>query len=1004
MSYDASSITVLEGLEAVRKRPGMYIGSTGERGLHHLVYEVVDNSVDEALAGYCDDRGHAARRRRRPGRRQRPRHPGRTSPGGEAARGRGRADRAARRRQVRRQVATRCPAACTASASRVVNALSSRLDVEIRTDGPRLAPDVRRERARRARWPRASRPTRPAPSITFWADDDDLRDRRLRTSRPSPRRFQEMAFLNKGLTITLSDERARLRRRRGRRAAARSRTTTRAASSTSSSTSTPRRSRCTTRSSPSRSRARASRSRSRCSGTTPTAESVYTFANTINTHEGGTHEEGFRAALTRMVNTYARDAEAPQGEGRQPHRRGHPRGPHRDRLGQAGRAAVRGPDQDQARQHRGQGVRPEGLQRPAAATGSSSNPGEAKDIITKAIAGRPRPHRGPQGPRPDPAQGPAGVGLGLPGKLADCQSTDPEQVRALHRRGRLGRRLAPRAAATRKFQAILPIRGKILNVEKARIDRVLQNNEVQAHDHRPGHRHPRRVRHRQAALPQDHPDGRRRRRRPAHPHAAADAAVPLHAAAGRGRPRLPGPAAALQDQVGPEGRTPSTPTPTASATGSSQAGIDGGQARPAAEDGIQRFKGLGEMNAKELWDTTMDPGTRVLLQVTLDDAAAGRRAVQRAHGRGRRAAPLLHPAQRQGRPLPRHLSRSPSRHQTRGCLTVAHGQVDRRRRRRPGRDRRPGRARRHPGRDAAQLPRLRDVGHRRRARCPTSATASSRCTAGCSTRCTTAATGPTAATSSAPASSATSWAATTRTATSAIYDTLVRLAQPWSLRYPLVDGNGNFGSPGNDPAPPCGTPSAGWPRWPWRCCATSTRTPSTSRPTTTAAPQEPLRPAAPVPQPAGQRLGRHRGRHGHQHPAAQPARGRAGVQWCLDNPEADRRGAARRAARAGQGPRLPDRRADRRPPRHRGRLPHRPRLDHHARGRRGRGGRQGPHLPGRHRAAVPGQPGQPRAEDRRAGQATAGSAASPTCATRPPRASASAWSSCSSATRSPRSC
>ena len=124
------------------------------------------------------------------------------------------------------------------------------------------------------------------------------------------------------------------------------------------------------------------------------------------------------------------------------------------------------------------------------------------------------------------------------------------------------------------------------------------------------------------------------------------------------------------------------------------------------------------------------------------------------------------------------------------------------------------------------------------------------------------------------ASSATSWASTTRTATRAIYDALVRLVQDWSLRYPLVDGPGQLRLARQRPgAPPRGTPSAGWRRSPWRWSATSTRRPSTSRTTTTARPRS-RRPAGPVPEPAGQRLRRHRRRHGHQHPAAQPARGR----------------------------------------------------------------------------------------------------------------------------------
>ena len=209
---------------------------------------------------------------------------------------------------------------------------------------------------------------------------------------------------------------------------------------------------------------------------------------------------------------------------------------------------------------------------------------------------------------------------------------------------------------------------------------------------------------------------------------------------------------------------------------------------------------------------------------------------------------------------------------------------------------------------------------------------------------------------------------TTRTATRRSTTPWSGWRQPWSLRYPLIDGNGNFGSPGNDPAAamrytecearPAGHGDAAGHRRGHRRLAGQLRRPG----------QGAHDPAVAVPQPAGQRLRGHRGRHGHQDPAAQPAGDRRGGAVVPGQPGGRRGHHARGAARDRQGPRLPDLRPDRRSAGDPGRLPHRSRLDPDARGGRGRGGHAGPALPGRHRAALPGQPGQPRRADRRAGQ------------------------------------
>ena len=553
--YDAKSITVLEGLEAVRKRPGMYIGSTGERGLHHLVYEVVDNAVDEALAGYCDTidvtlladggvRGH----------RQRPRHPGRHAPGGEAAGRRGRADHAARRRQVRRQVLRRL----------------RRPARRRRLGGQRaVQPARRRDPARRLRLDpaytvggkpgrlgsRASGDRRDRHHDHVLGRPDDLRDTTTTPSRRSPGGCRRWRSSTRGCPSP-----------------------------------------CATSATTSREvvyhyeggiedfvrHLNATKNPIHKSvidfGETEGmavvevamqwndtyAESVYTFANTINTHEGGTHEEGFRAALTTVVNKYARDKKMLKEKD--------------DNLtgddireGLTAIISVKLADP----QFEGQ-------------TKTKLGNTEAKSFVQKACNDwlgrlvRAQPGRGqghhhqgdrrPRGPGSPPARPATWPGARACWSRRRCPASWPTASRPTRRECEVYIVEGDSAGGSAKggrdpqFQAILPIRGKILNVEKAPDRPGAEEHRGPGADHRAGHRHPRRVRHRQAALPQDRADGRRRRRRPAHPDPAADAAVPVHAAAGRGRATSTSRSRRSTRSSGTRRDDASTPTPTGSAT------------------------------------------------------------------------------------------------------------------------------------------------------------------------------------------------------------------------------------------------------------------------------------------------------------------------------------------------------------------------------------------------------------------------------------------------------
>jgi DNA gyrase subunit B len=621
VSYDASDITVLEGLDAVRKRPGMYIGSTGERGLHHLVYEVVDNSVDEALAGFCDtidvtllpdggvrvvDNGRGI---------PVDLHPVEKKPAVEV-------------------VLTVLHAGGKFGGSgyavsgglhgvgvSVVNALSRELAVSVRRDGAIWEQSYDRG-VPRAPLVQAGATDSAGTTVTFWADEEIFETTRYDFDILA-RRFQEMAFLNKGLTLKLRDERrpvtvdevgvddADLDGVRevsyhysgGIADFVRHLNSTKGPSHPSviyfESEADDR-------------RISAEVALQWNSGF---AESVYTFANTINTTEGGTHEEGFRTALTSLVNRYARDWGVIKEK--EPNLSGEDI---REGLTAIVSVKLREPQfEGQTKTKLGNTEAKTFVQKVTnefLADWFDKNPAEGKDIARKSqqasvarIAAR---------KARDLARNRKGLlgGAGLPGKLIDCSSNNPEDCEVFIVEGDSagGSARSGRDPAT---QAILPIRGKILNVERARLDKVLANTEVQAmisalgagiQDEFDIHK----LRYHKMVLMADADvDGQHIRTllltllfrfmRPllelGHVYLAQpplykikwSKVAPDYAFSDRERDAL------------------------------LEAGLAAGKKLP--KESIQRYKGLGEMNAAELWETTMDPEHRVLLQVTLDDAA-----------------------------------------------------------------------------------------------------------------------------------------------------------------------------------------------------------------------------------------------------------------------------------------------------------------------------------------------------------------------------------------------
>jgi len=470
LSYDASSITVLEGLEAVRKRPGMYIGSTGERGLHHLVQEVVDNAVDEALAGFADTIEVTL-----------------LPDGGVRCYDNGRGIpvdiHPVEQRPALEVVLTTLHAGGKFDSQAyavsgglhgvgvsVVNALSKRLEVEVSKDG--------------YVWRQSyeySVPTAPllqgestdktGTIITFWPDGDIFETTEWSFETLS-RRLQEMAFLNRSLSITLTDERpehingephvVQFRYDGGLADFVHYLNATKEpvhASVIEFGDETDGIS-----------------AEIAMQWTQSYSESVHTFANTINTAEGGTHEEGFRSALTTIVNKYARDQsfikekdENLLGEDI------------REGLTAIIHVKLSEPQfEGQTKQKLGNTMARSFVQKVCndhLKDWFERNPGEAKGIVEKARQAA-RARIAARQAR-DLTRKSAMGGSGLPGKLADCQSGDPTICEIYIVEGDSAGGSA-KGGRDSKFQAILPIRGKILNVEKARIDRVLKNNEVQS--------------------------------------------------------------------------------------------------------------------------------------------------------------------------------------------------------------------------------------------------------------------------------------------------------------------------------------------------------------------------------------------------------------------------------------------------------------------------------------------------------------------------------------------
>ena len=632
--YGASSITILEGLEAVRKRPGMYIGSTNERGLHHLVWEVVDNSVDEAMAGYADkvevtiladggieviDNGRGI--------------PVEMHPSGAPT------------VQV---VMTQLHAGGKFDSESyavsgglhgvgisVVNALSTRVEADIKRDGKHWYQNFTNAIPEElvAGGPAEGTGT----TVRFWPDPEVF-ETTVFSFELIARRLQEMAFLNKGLTITLTDKRAseeeiELETLAEEIAEGDPETMVEAAEEKA----VKKKEKKKTFYYPNGLQDYVEHLNKSKTAIHPTiislevkgenlevevamqwnsgyAQSVHTFANTINTIEGGTHEEGFRAALTSLMNKYAREHKLLKEKEQNltgddcreglaaviSVRVGEPQfeGQTKTKLGNS---EVRGFVQKAINEHVSDWL--------------DANPAEAKVIINKAVSSAHARVAARKAREMVRRKSATDLG-GLPGKLADCRSKDPAKSELYIVEGDSAGGSA-KGGRDSMYQAILPLRGKILNVEKARLDKVLKNNEVQAiitalgtgiHDEFDIQK----LRYGKIVLMADADvDGQ---------HIATLLLTLLF----RFMPQLieEGHVFLAQPPLYKLKWAKGNPGFAYSDNQRDELLAEGLAAgrKINKDDGIQRYKGLGEMNASELWETTLDPQVRILRRVDMNDA------------------------------------------------------------------------------------------------------------------------------------------------------------------------------------------------------------------------------------------------------------------------------------------------------------------------------------------------------------------------------------------------